>query len=364
MSLAKITTPDDPALADLCAELSARADATDAIGDWPGEQLRLCGEAGVFEWFLDGEWGGQGWSDVDVVRGYLALSAACLTTTFIITQRTGACRRIASGSNDPLKRELLPALAAGDLFSTVGISHLTTSRRHLATPVLRATPTDEGYQLDGFSPWVTGAAAADWILTGATVMEGDQATAEQILVVVPRNTRGLSVPKHEQLVALAASQTGRVEFGGFEVPREWLVDGPVENVIMAGRASRPGGHETSTLAVGLATAALDFLAREAEKRDDLKPPHDALRHELDDLRSDLLATAAGAPVCSSESLRGRANSLVLRSTQATLAAAKGSGYVVGHPAGRWCREALFFLVWSCPQPVMNANLCELAGIEG
>ena len=31
-------------------------------------------------------------------------------------------------------------------------------------------------------------------------------------------------------------------------------------------------------------------------------------------------------------------------------------------AGRWCREALFFLVWSCPQSVLSANLCELAGI--
>ena len=55
---------------------------------------------------------------------------------------------------------------------------------------------------------------------------------------------------------------------------------------------------------------------------------------------------------------------VIESAEATLAAAKGTGYVQGHPAGRWCREALFFLVWSCPQPVMAANLCELAGIAG
>ena len=64
-----------------------------------------------------------------------------------------------------------------------------------------------------------------------------------------------------------------------------------------------------------------------------------------------------------EQLRSAANSLALRSAQAALAAAKGTGYVQGHPAGRWCREALFFLVWSCPQPVMAANLCELAGIS-
>ncbi|MBW8885705.1 MAG: acyl-CoA dehydrogenase, partial [Planctomycetia bacterium] len=65
----------------------------------------------------------------------------------------------------------------------------------------------------------------------------------------------------------------------------------------------------------------------------------------------------------SNELRTRANSLALRASQAALAAAKGAGYVVGHPAGRWCREALFFLVWSCPQPVLHANLCELAGIQ-
>jgi hypothetical protein len=114
--------------------------------------------------------------------------------------------------------------------------------------------------------------------------------------------------------------------------------------------------------VGLSTAALDFLAGEAEKRADLREPLASLRDELDQARADLLALAEGDSSCTSESVRTQANSLVLRSTQAALAAAKGTGYVIGHPAGRWCREALFFLVWSCPQPVMAANLCELAGL--
>ena len=77
----------------------------------------------------------------------------------------------------------------------------------------------------------------------------------------------------------------------------------------------------------------------------------------------MLALAGGQTVCTNDELRAAANSIALRTTQAALAAAKGTGYVVGHPAGRWCREALFFLVWSCPQGVMAANLCELAGLE-
>ena len=132
---------------------------------------------------------------------------------------------------------------------------------------------------------------------------------------------------------------------------------------MAGRSGTgTGGLATSALAIGLSSAAIDYLEREATKRDNLQAPAVGLRSEHRALEADLLAVASGNQVCSNEDVRARANSLALRSTQATLTAAKGSGYVQGHPAGRWCREAMFFLVWSCPQPVANAALCELAGL--
>ena len=78
---------------------------------------------------------------------------------------------------------------------------------------------------------------------------------------------------------------------------------------------------------------------------------------LDALR--LLTLGAPCQMSAGE-LRQQANSLVLRSTQAALSAAKGAGFLASHPTGRWAREALFFLVWSCPQPVVAANMCELA----
>jgi hypothetical protein len=62
-------------------------------------------------------------------------------------------------------------------------------------------------------------------------------------------------------------------------------------------------------------------------------------------------------------VRESANSLVLRITQAWLAASKGAGFVSGHPAELAVREAMFFLVWSCPRPVVEANLRELSCME-
>src|SRR5260370_40986307 len=55
-------------------------------------------------------------------------------------------------------------------------------------------------------------------------------------------------------------------------------------------------------------------------------------------------------------LRGQANTLVLRTTQIALTAAKGAGFLKNHPAQRWARQAMFFLVWSCPRPAAEATL--------
>jgi hypothetical protein len=119
---------------------------------------------------------------------------------------------------------------------------------------------------------------------------------------------------------------------------------------------------TSALAVGLTAGILRRLDSEAERRADLVPILQALQSEQSTARADLyLATSSAPPSApTAESVRHKANSLVLRAAQAYLAASKGAGFVVGHPAERAVREAMFFLVWSCPAPVVSAALREFA----
>jgi alkylation response protein AidB-like acyl-CoA dehydrogenase len=364
MALAKILNPDDHALDDLCARLRQHAAMLDAPDAWPAEQLQWCGDAGVFEWFIAPGYGGQGWSEADVLRGYVKLAAACLTTTFVITQRMGAAQRIAAGDSDWARDELLPDLLAGRTFATVGISHLTTSRQHVKQPVLRAAERDGGFALDGYSPWVTGAEFAQHLVLGATL-----ADSRQILVAVPGDLPGVRIGRAPQLVGLSASRTGPVSLENVFVPRKWLLAGPVHEVMKQGVGARTGGSQTSALAIGLASAAIEFVKQQSFDRGELADPAGALIEERDALLAAMLQLAGNgmsgdSAVCvaNASELRFRSNSLALRASQAALVAAKGAGYVAGHPAGRWCREALFFLVWSCPAPVVQANLCELAGI--
>jgi alkylation response protein AidB-like acyl-CoA dehydrogenase len=353
-----IRSPADPLLDELCSRLEADADQLDALGHWPSEQLAWCAAAGVWSWFIPKRWGGQEWTDRDLLAAYLKLGQACLTTTFITTQWSAAAKRIVAGGNEQLRAALAPRLIDGSLFTTVGISHLTTSRRHLAKPVLAARDEPDAYVLDGFSPWVTGGAHAHVLVTGATLPD-----QSQVLLAVRTDLPGVQAGEPLRLVGLSASATGPVHFRNVHVPKNDLLAGPVDNVMQLAAGSSTGGLQTSTLALASATASIELIETEAQFRDDLRGPVRELRDERTRLADDLLRTAAGEATCTSDELRTRANSLVLRASQAAMAAAKGTGYVHGHRAGRLCREALFFLVWSCPQPVVLANLCELAGLS-
>lgn len=355
-----IQSPDDPLLQELAGRLAELHSTLEGESAWPAQQIELCGQYGVFEWFVSTDCGGQGWSDLNLTRGYLALSEACLTTSFILTQLTGACRRIETTQNEALRLRLLPELLTGKHLATLGVSHLTTSRRHLGKPAMQAVQTVTGFTLDGFSAWVTGSTRADTVVIGAELSDG-----RQILVALPVHRPGVTRSDAADLVALSASQTGPVHCEAVQVTEADLLAGPVENVLQVGSGGGAGGLQTSTLALGLAQAALNYASAEAEQRVELAEPVSALRAESEELVAGLLAAAVGEDepgAMDSQLLRARANSLVLRSTQMGLAAAKGAGYAAGHSAGRWCREALFFLVWSCPQPVVEQNMRELAGL--
>jgi alkylation response protein AidB-like acyl-CoA dehydrogenase len=298
--------------------------------------------------------GGAGLSYPNLLAGYEALAGACLTACFILSQRDAACRRLRDSGNEELCRELLPPLARGDRFTTVGLSQLTTSRQH-TRPALRARATDAGLTLDGVIPWVTGAERAEHILLGATLEDG-----QQVLAVLPTDLPGVSIGPPLDLMALRGSVTAEVRCAGVTLDRSWLLAGPAERVLQTGRGG-PGGLETSCLALGLAGAALAHLGREAEARPELRLEADRLGQLHAGLRRELCALAEGSGAAErAVDLRARANTLVLGATQASLTASKGTGFVRSHPAQRWARQALFFLVWSCPWPAAAATMANLA----
>ncbi len=332
----------------------------DSADAWPTAQLELLAEAGGDRWNIPVEFGGDGADAAEMLEVYRELASGSLLTTLILTQRNAACQRIETSDNTAAKSLLLPALCNGQLFATVGISHLTTSRQHLVVPQVIAVPDPDshGYRLTGSVPWATGVVAADILVTGGTMSDG-----RQILVAVPTSREGICIQAPVALMGLSSSQTSIVEMQNVFVTRDEVLHGPIEHVMSAGTGGGAGSLATSAVAIGTAQGTLRMFREEADRRPELAEFFEPLHDEA--VQLSLMLREAAAPgsqaiARGAESIRQRANSLALRSAQAWLAATKGAGYIAGHPAERAVRESMFFLVWSCPQQVLAGNLRELS----
>jgi len=337
-------------------QLTNHAEAADRSSDWAANSWAALREAGILGWSIPAEYGGSGLGPVAMLRGMEAVAECCLTTAFALSQREAAVRHFFKGPVH-LKERYLPGLALGELFLTVGLSQLTTSRQHLG-PALRANPLlSGGYRLDGEIPWVTGADQASAIIAGATLPD-----ATQILIVIPADRlRGMIEPPLP-LASLVGSRTSLIRCDGVELEPNCLLAGPAENVL--GKL-RGGGLDTSCLAIGLAAAAIGFIQREADVRPELSMTAERFEAALQNNRGRLheLAESVTDPNLTL-ALRLDCTKLALRATQASLMIAKGNGFVAPHPAQRWVRQAMFFLVWSCPRPVAEGVLADLADWYG
>src|SRR5215475_4343150 len=93
--------------------LAANARNADERAEWPTPSWDALARAGVLRWAISPDLGGAGHSATSMLTGHEQLAGACLTTTFILSQREAALRRIDASANDSLRRELLEQMARG-----------------------------------------------------------------------------------------------------------------------------------------------------------------------------------------------------------------------------------------------------------
>jgi butyryl-CoA dehydrogenase len=335
---------------ELLDSLRESAQRKDVTSDWPSDDLDALANAGVMRWAVPSSLGGSGMNALALHEQYRAIAAHSLSTALILTQRDSAVGMLAAAENTALRDELLPALARNEFFTTVGIAQLTTSRQGGA-PALRAMGTATGFRIDGVIPWSTGAAKAKFVVAGAVEEAG-----QQILFALPVDLPGVTVSPPLPLVALRSSWTSEIRCDGVQLDRRWVVRGPEANVL-ASRKSLPLGQ--AFLALGHARGVIMLLARHDSNR--ARESCARFGRQWDELHDAVIA--AGESVPSAErlaELRSDCTNLALRIAHAAVAIYKGAALLEQHPAQRLAREAMFLLVWSCPDPVIECTLQALA----
>jgi alkylation response protein AidB-like acyl-CoA dehydrogenase len=112
------------------------------------------------------------------------------------------------------------------------------------------------------------------------------------------------------------------------------------------------------VATGLAQSALNLIA--GHDSDGARAAHERFANQLCELRAEIATLCQPGhetdAIAANARLRGACNDLALRATHAAIALFKGTSLLASHPAQRLAREAMFLLVWSCPNPVIDCTV--------
>lgn len=328
--------------------IASRAGANELHARWPADDLSDLAEVGAMRWAIGKEFGGEGLSPLELHDRYELIATASLATALVLSQRDAAIGFIDASDNTRLKSDLLTRLARNEVWTTIGISHLTTSF-HSGTLIAREVAG--GYMLRGTIPWATGGAHSAFIIAGAKMEDG-----RQLVFVLPTHAPGVTVHPPLKLATLSAAPTSAIDCVDVLIEPDRIVAGPALKALARRSNGLPIGQAFAAL--GLARAALQLIEKlpqpsAATTYDSLKLQLDELSRSVRDANTHL---AEDQDLQSGPLIRSECNNLALRAAHAAVALYKGAALRIDHPAQRLAREAMFLLVWSSPASVTDRNL--------
>ncbi len=218
----------------------------------------------------------------EVASGMLAVS-----TALGVHVMTTAC--IAEFGDEDLKETWLPEMATGRPVGAFALSepHAGSNPRALSTT---ATPTDDGFVLDGTKQWITNGERCGVFVVFARTDPDDADSIAQFLV--PADADGVEVTRKEDKLGLRASDTCQVSFDQVYIPDRYQLTPPGRGLRAAFEILTAGRISIAAQSVGLARHAKERAVTYAGEREQFDQPigeFQSIRHKLADMETQLTA---------------------------------------------------------------------------
>lgn len=196
------------------------ANKWEAAPEFPWELFRKLADAGLYGVGIPEEYDGQGGDILDqvIICEELSRSLAGLAALWHINAWSGA-KAIGTHGNEDQKRDFLPRLAAGKLLFAFAMTEPGGGTDVLRAMRTYASPSDEGYVLNGAKIWSTGAHAADFLLVLARTEELEKPSEGLTVLIVDAKSAGVTATPIPKL-GLRSLGSCEVSFQDVLVPRE------------------------------------------------------------------------------------------------------------------------------------------------
>lgn len=343
----------DAAIEYLQSSVAPNANTLDSNPEALSEALHGLCDRGLMALKRPQEFGGPAWPESDFRTFQEEVARASGALAFLQTQHQSAVGLIAKGSNEDLKREILPRMHGDQELTGIAFSQL----RRPGPPITRAERAPGGYIINGSLPWATGHTFFRHMILGATLEDGSS-----VFGLAPfASTETIKYSPPMRLAAMESAQTVSAEvhnhFLADEVvvdikPPGWILRNDMINITLQG-----------FFAIGCARAGVDVIRHAAGQRDRHALVHAAalLDSEISTCRQRLQAAQIASEETTQEKLALRAWAIDLagRCAHAAVAASGGRANSTDHPAQRITREAVVFTVSAQTEAIQLATLDRL-----
>jgi alkylation response protein AidB-like acyl-CoA dehydrogenase len=334
-------------------EIAPHAREWDEKAHFPREIFRRLGELGLMGILIPEEWGGAGLTyrhyaaileELGAVEGGIALSVAAhnsLCTNHIYIYGT-----------DEVRKAWVPKLASGEMLGAWGLTEPEAGSDAGATKTT-AVRDGRGWVLNGTKNFITHASVGGVAVVIARTKPGTDHHGISAFLV-PLDTPGVSVGKHEDKVGMRISDTASLVFEDCRLGEDALLGREGDGFIQSMEILDGGRISIAALAVGIARGALDAAVAYSKQRRQFGRPIAAfqgMRFKLADMATSVHAARLLTEHSADEKDAGRKTTLV--SSQAKLYASEvavkvaeeavqvlgGYGYCKDYPVEKHWRDA-------------------------
>lgn len=236
----------------------------DIKGEFPHEVIKQLGEMGYQGICVPEEYGGAGMDALASAIVVEELSYADASVGVINSvQNSLVIDPILKFGTEAQKKKWLPRMASGEWLNCFSLSE-AGSGSDAGSMKCRAVLKGNEWVVNGTKLWVTNGSEADIVLLFVRTEDGDRRNAS--CFIVPKDTPGLTVGKHEDKLGIRGSSTTELVFENCKVPAENLLGERGHGLKIALTAIDGGRLGIAAQALGIAQAALDRSAKYALER--------------------------------------------------------------------------------------------------
>lgn len=218
----------------------------------------------------------------ELARGHLALATALSVHCMV----TSCIRQFGSESQ---RDRWLPNMSDGRPVGAFALSE-PDAGSNPAEMTTEAVRDGNEFVINGTKQWITNGERADVVILFAKTDSNDPNTVTQFLV--PKDTDGVDVGKHEEKMGMKASDTTTLKFDSARIPAENQLTDVGRGLKAAFSILNGGRVAIASQAVGVAQASLDDAIEYANDREQFGTKiinHQAIGQKLADMQTDVQA---------------------------------------------------------------------------